>query len=226
MDKIDVLYVEDEKSLALIVRESLEEHGFRVKHRENGQDAVHAFKAEKPDVIVLDVMMPLMDGFTAAELIRKEDSQIPILFLSALTQTEDVVKGFHLGANDYIRKPFRIEELIVRIEALLKRGDLSEQKSQFPIGHYLLDSMQATLSFRGAVEKLSFREVELLKRLIVHQDKVVAREDIIKAYWKDDTFFTGRSLDVFISRLRKYLAGDERIKIVNVRGVGYMLSIS
>lgn len=226
MQKINVLYVEDEKSLALIVRESLEEHGFQVKHRENGQEALCALKAEKPDVIVLDVMMPIMDGFTAAELIRKLDPHVPILFLTALTQTEDVVKGFHLGANDYIRKPFRIEELIVRIEALLKRGDIAEQKTIFQVGLYLLDCMKGTLSFQDQLEKLSFREVELLKRLIMNQDKVVPREDIIKAYWSDDTYFTGRSLDVFISRLRKYLLLDERIKIANVRGVGYMLSIS
>jgi len=165
-----------------------------------------------------------MDGFTLAAEIRKIDMQVPILFLSAMTQTEDVVKGFHLGANDYVRKPFKIEELIVRIEALTKKTrKIGPQILQ--IGNYILDTNRNTLTFDGKKESLSFRECELMRRLFENKDTVVAREDIVRAYWSDDTYFTGRSLDVFISRIRKYLAQDERIKITNVRGIGYMMSV-
>lgn len=221
---IDVLYVEDEQSLAMIVTDSLEDQGFSVRHRENGQEALSAFKKVKPDVVVLDIMMPLMDGFTVATEIRKLDPQIPILFLSAMTQTEDVVQGFKLGANDYVRKPFKIEELIVRIESLVKRRKIGVHQV-YIIGDYLLDTTKNLLSYGDEKEKLSFRECELLRRLFEHKDTVVPRDEIIKAYWNDDTYFTGRSLDVFISRIRKYLSKDERIKITNVRGIGYMLNI-
>lgn len=222
---IDVLYVEDETSLALIVADSLESHGFQVRHRENGQEALIAFKHRKPDVVVLDVMMPLMDGFTLATEIRKIDRHTPILFLTAMTQSEDVVKGFHLGANDYVRKPFKIEELIVRVEALTKRNKLNPGPRVHVIGNYELDTLKSTLRFGAQQEKLSFREAQLLSRLFERKDQVIPREEIIKAYWNDDTYFTGRSLDVFISRIRKYLSSDERIKITNIRGVGYMLTI-
>lgn len=224
MSKVKILYVEDEQSLALIVSDSLESHGFDVVHRENGQDAVNYFKREHVDIIVLDVMMPLMDGFTAATEIRKVNPHVPILFLSALTQTEDVVRGFHLGANDYIRKPFKIEELIVRIEALSRRAKKSVRVS-YEIGAYLLDTTKNALKHDKGVSKLSYRETELIRRLFEAKDCVVPREDIIKTYWGEDTYFTGRSLDVFISRIRKYFAHDERIKITNVRGVGYIMNI-
>lgn len=222
---IDVLYVEDESSLALIVADSLETHGFKVRHKENGQDALTAFKGHKPDIVVVDVMMPLMDGFTLATEIRRYDKQVPILFLTAMTQSEDVVKGFNLGGNDYVRKPFKIEELIVRIEALTRKVRASQHARFFQIGNYELDTLKSTLTFKGHQEKLSFRESQLLMTLCQHKDGVVPREEIIKSYWSDDTYFTGRSLDVFISRIRKYLAADERIKITNIRGVGYMLTI-
>ena len=222
---VDVLYVEDELSLALIVADSLEAHGFQVTHRENGRDAVIAFKHKKPDIVVLDVMMPLMDGFNVATEIRKVDLSTPIIFLTAMTHTDDVVKGFHLGANDYVRKPFKIEELIVRIESLTKRVAVAQAMKQYNIGSFVLDTVKSTLTYGTQQEKLSFREVELLRRLFEHRDEVVPREEIIRAYWNDDTYFTGRSLDVFISRIRKYLSKDERIKITNIRSVGYMLTI-
>ena len=221
---IDILYVEDEASLAMIVSDSLEAEGFTVRHRENGREALAAFEQHKPDIVILDVMMPLMDGFTVAEEIRKVDTFTPILFLTALTQTEDVVKGFHTGANDYVRKPFKIEELVVRIQALTKRT-VQQAGKVYQIGDYELDSLKSILSHAGQQEKLSFRESELLRRLYEQKDRVVPREEIIKAYWNDDTYFTGRSLDVFISRIRKHLMLDERIKITNIRGVGYMLTI-
>lgn len=222
---IKILYVEDEESLAMIVSESLEEHGFEVKQAHQGAEALAILKKYKPNVIVLDVMMPIMDGFTVAQEIRKTDLRTPIIFLTAMTQTEDVVKGFRLGANDYIRKPFKIEELIVRIEATFRATHQRTSSTIYEIGRYTLDTQRFILSFGEKSEKLSFREAELLKRLYENKDQVVPREEIIRTYWGDDTYFTGRSLDVFISRIRKYLAEDGRIKITNVRGVGYMLTI-
>lgn len=221
---IKILYVEDEVNLALIVVDSLEDHGFEVTHRENGQDALAVFKKNKPDVLVVDIMMPLMDGYTLVGEIRKLDAQIPILFLSALTQTEDVIKGFHIGANDYIRKPFKVEELIVRIESLSKRT-MRTVPMIYHIGDYILDTNRNLLNYGSLVEKLSYRETELIRRLFENKDTVVPREQIIKTYWKEDTYFTGRSLDVFISRIRKYFIKDDRIRITNVRGIGYVMNI-
>ncbi len=222
---IKVLYVEDELNLALIVADSLEDYGFEVMHRENGMEALSCFKKSKPDVLIVDIMMPLMDGYTFASEVRKLDAQVPIIFLSALTQTEDVVKGFHLGANDYIRKPFKVEELIVRIESFTKRA-MRSAPMIYQIGDYVLDTNRNLLTYSGVSERLSFRETELIRRLFENKEVVVPREEIIKTYWKDDTYFTGRSLDVFISRIRKYFSNDERIRITNVRGVGYVMKIA
>ena len=222
---INILYVEDEESLAMIVTESLEENRFMVRHVLNGQQAIVFHQKYKPDIIILDVMLPLMDGFTVAKEIRKTDLLTPIIFLTAMTQTEDVVRGFKIGANDYIRKPFKIEELIVRIEAAVKKSGQGSSNSKLIIGDYTLDTIKNTLTFGNNFEKLSYRESELLKRLIESKDKVLPRDEIIRTYWSNDTYFTGRSLDVFISRIRKYLSQDERIKISNIRGLGYMLTL-
>lgn len=222
---LKILYVEDEPSLAMIVEESLEEHGFEVKHASNGQEALNILKSFRPNVMILDVMMPIMDGFSLATEVRKTDPKTPIIFLTAMTQTEDVVKGFHLGANDYVRKPFKIEELIVRVEAAYRAIQQQPAAQRYTIGRYELDTQKFLLSIDGHTEKLSFREAELLKRLYENKGQVVPREDIIRTYWGKDTYFTGRSLDVFVSRIRKYLSKDPRIKIINIRGIGYMFSI-
>lgn len=221
---IKVLYVEDEESLAMIVKDSLESHGFQVQHVINGGHAIASQQRHHPDVIVLDVMLPLMDGFSIATEIRKTDQYTPIIFLTAMTQTDDVVRGFKLGGTDYIRKPFKVEELIVRIEASLRKTKPTNEHRVLSIGHYTLDTSKNTLHFGEQIEKLTYREMELLKRLIENKDRVVPRDEIIRTYWSNDVFFTGRSLDVFVSRMRKYLANDPRIKIVNVRGIGYTLS--
>jgi DNA-binding response OmpR family regulator len=222
---IDILYVEDEASLALIVADSLEMNGFGVRHCSDGQMALRLFEKQKPDILLIDVMMPVMDGFTLATHIRACDSQVPIIFLTARVQTEDVVKGFHLGANDYVKKPFRIEELVVRIESLVKNSPKMQLSQNLMIGDYVLDSLRQTLSYKGDSIKLSYRESELLRSLYENRNQVIPREDIMKAYWSYDKYFSGRSLDVFISRIRKYLNKDERIKITNIRGIGYMLSV-
>lgn len=222
---IDILYVEDELNLAMIVADSLEATGFRVTHCTNGQQALASFNLNKPDIMVVDVMMPVMDGFTLAEQIRGMDTLIPIIFLTAKVQTEDVVRGFRLGGDDYVKKPFKIEELVVRIESLLKNSPKMFFGQKLMIGDYTLDSLKHQLIYQGEALKLSFRESELLRKLYEHKDKVIPREDIMRAYWSHDKYFTGRSLDVFISRIRKYLNQDSRIKITNVRGVGYMLTV-
>src|SRR5690625_975814 len=226
---IRVLYVEDEAALALIVRDSLISHGFEVIHKRNGMEALNAFKKKNNDfdVILLDIMMPIMDGFSLAQQIRKIDVKTPILFLTAMTSTEDVVKGFRLGANDYIRKPFKIEELIVRIEALTKlhkRGALAVDK-YYDLGKYSFDTSNGQLTYKEEKIILSFREAELLKILIKHKEEVVSREELMNLSPNEEPYFTGRSLDVFISRLRKYLSQDDSIQIVNIRGVGYKLLV-
>jgi len=200
-------------------------NGFSVRHCQDGQLALRLFEKQKPDILLIDVMMPVMDGFTLATHIRALDSQVPIIFLTARVQTEDVVKGFHLGANDYVKKPFRIEELVVRIESLVKNSPKMQLSQNLMIGDYVLDSLRQTLSYKGESIKLSYRESELLRSLYENRNQVIPREDIMKTYWSYDKYFSGRSLDVFISRIRKYLNQDPRIKISNIRGIGYMLSV-
>ncbi|MGE8290464.1 MAG: response regulator transcription factor [Sphingobacterium sp.] len=222
---INILYVEDEPSLAMIVADSLEANGFHVVHCNNGQEALDSFSIAKPDIMVVDVMMPVMDGFTLATKIREMDTLLPIIFLTAKVQTEDVVRGFRLGGDDYVKKPFKIEELVVRIESLLKNSPKMLFGQKLMIGDYTLDSLKHQLIYQEEMLKLSFRESELLRKLYEQKDKVIAREEIMRAYWSHDKYFTGRSLDVFISRIRKYLSQDPRIKITNIRGVGYMLTV-
>lgn len=222
---INILYVEDEPSLAMIVADSLEANGFQVVHCNNGEEALESFSIAKPDIMVVDVMMPVMDGFTLAAKIREMDTLLPIIFLTAKVQTEDVVRGFRLGGDDYVKKPFKIEELVVRIESLLKNSPKMLFGQKLIIGDYTLDSLKHQLIYQDEMLKLSFRESELLRKLYEQKDKVIPREEIMRAYWSHDKYFTGRSLDVFISRIRKYLSQDPRIKITNIRGVGYMLTV-
>jgi len=222
---INILYVEDEPSLAMIVADSLGANGFQVVHCNNGEEALESFSIAKPDIMVVDVMMPVMDGFTLAAKIREMDTLLPIIFLTAKVQTEDVVRGFRLGGDDYVKKPFKIEELVVRIESLLKNSPKMLFGQKLMIGDYTLDSLKHQLIYQDEMLKLSFRESELLRKLYEQKDKVIPREEIMRAYWSHDKYFTGRSLDVFISRIRKYLSQDPRIKITNIRGVGYMLTV-
>lgn len=230
MNMTRVLYVEDEASLALIVQDSLEQHGFEVVYKKNGLEALNAFKRRSQDfdAVILDIMMPIMDGFSVAEQIRKMDAKVPLLFLTSMTGTEDVVKGFKIGANDYIRKPFKIEELIVRVEALIRihRPQSSAQPAHHEIGRYHFDVVKGILYYETEKISLSFREIELLNILMENEGEIVSREEIMNLSPTDEPYFTGRSLDVFVSRLRKHLARDESIQIMNVRGVGYKLLIN
>lgn len=220
---VKILLAEDEPSLGQIIKESLETRNFEVLLCADGEIAYTTYKREKPLLLVLDVMMPKKDGFTLAKEIRIENPDIPIIFLTAKSQTEDVVKGFNLGGNDYLRKPFSMEELIVRINALLKRGDYENNSEVIKIGDYLFNFKNQTLILKDKIETLTHRESELLHHLIQHKNQVLDRSFILKKLWGDDDFFNARSMDVFITKLRKKLKDDPSIQIINVRGYGYKL---
>jgi DNA-binding response OmpR family regulator len=225
---IKILYVEDELFLAKIVRETLEGRGFEVVMESNGAKATAAFKKMKPDICVLDIMLPDKDGFAIADEIRELDDDVPIIFLTAKTQTEDVVKGFSVGGNDYIRKPFSMEELIVRINNLLHRKTETTSKIQgdnVSFGIYQFQLNRQVLSNGKENRKLSFRESELLKILYENRDKIIDRKDILNLLWGNDSFFNSRNLDVYITKLRSYLKEDPDLEIITLKGIGYRFVI-
>jgi DNA-binding response OmpR family regulator len=222
MKKTKVLYVEDELFLAKIVSETLQGRGYDVILESDGGKAVDQFSKEKPDVCVLDIMLPNKDGFTIADEIRDKDEQVPIIFLSAKSQTSDVINGFKTGANDYIRKPFSIEELIVRIENVLKHKNVTaEETEEVKIGEYTFNTKRQTLNHSEEQRKLSYRESELLKLLYENRDKIVERSEILILLWGSDSFFNSRNLDVYITKLRGYLKHDPSIEIITIKGIGY-----
>lgn len=222
-----ILYVEDDPNLAFATKDNLEEYDYEVVHATDGTEALDFFGKEHFDICVLDIMLPKMDGFTLAEKIRSADSQVPILFLTARALQEDKIKGLRLGADDYITKPFSIEELKLRIDVFLRRSksdQLAPSKTDASkVGKYTFDFQKLTLAVNGSTQSLTFREAEVLKYLVERPDQVIRRDDLLKTIWGDDDYFMGRSLDVFISRLRKYLSGDPDIKIDNVHGVGFRI---
>ncbi|NBL63775.1 response regulator [Flavobacterium sp. NST-5] len=221
-EKIKIILAEDEPALAQIVRESLETRNFSVVHCENGEEALAKYATEKADILVLDVMMPKKDGFSVAKEIRKKDAKIPIIFLTAKSQTQDVVDGFNIGGNDYLRKPFSMEELIVRIHALVNRKFFEGEKI-LEIGKFIFDFTKQILTIGKDIISLTHREAELLQLLIENKNEVVDRSLILKTIWGDDDFFNGRSMDVFITKLRKKLSHDPDIQIINIRSHGYKL---
>src|SRR5215207_6921943 len=222
MKKAKVLYVEDEIFLAKIVSETLQGRGYEVILESDGGKAVQQFSEVKPDVCILDIMLPNKDGFSIADEIREKDGQVPIIFLSAKSQTADVVNGFRLGANDYIRKPFSIEELIVRIENVIKNKTVPvEETEEVSIGHYRFNARRQTLHHDAEHRKLSYRESELLKLLYENRDKIVERSEILTLLWGSDSFFNSRNLDVYITKLRGYLKHDPFIEIITIKGIGY-----
>lgn len=219
-----MLLAEDEETLAMIIQESLETRSFEISVANNGVDALELFIKNTFDVLVLDIMMPKKDGLTLAKDIRKINKQIPIIFLTAKSQVQDVVEGFKMGANDYLKKPFSMEELIVRIEALLGRLNTVVKTPDYKkIGNYTFDFIKQTLLFKEELHNLTNREAELLDMLLSNHNNMVERSLILTKIWGKDDFFNGRSLDVFITKLRKKLARDSTIQIVNVRGYGYKL---
>ena len=222
-----ILYVEDEPFLGKIVKESLESRGFEVDMVSDGREVVEEFKRFQPIICVLDIMLPHRDGYALAQDIRQLNPEMPIIFLTAKTQTEDVLKGFQSGGNDYIRKPFSMEELIVRIQNLLQ---LTRQKTvtavatngHITLGHYTFYPQRYELHHVDQLRKLSHRETELLSILSENLNFTVSRRDILLRVWGDDSFFNSRNLDVYITRLRDYLREDSTLEILTLKGVGYL----
>jgi DNA-binding response OmpR family regulator len=217
-----ILYVEDEVFLGKIVAESLQSRGYEVHWVQDGALVQPALKHFIPDICILDVMLPHLNGFDLGKILRHDHPDIPIIFLTAKDQTEDVLRGFSSGGNDYIRKPFSIEELIVRIENLCRVMTRNWNGGEsVPVGKFEFSPLSLELTLNGSTTRLSHREAELLKVLIRHQNLPVERKQILKELWGDDSFFNSRNLDVYITRLRKYLRPDPNLEIITLKGVGY-----
>lgn len=228
MEKIKVLLVEDEQTLAMIIKDTLGGQGFLIHTAVDGEEGLRLFFDLRPDVLVADVMMPRMDGFEMVRRIRQTDRRTPVLFLTARSAVNDVVEGFELGANDYLKKPFGMQELIVRIKALVGRActytpPAESEQILYEIGRYQLDTRRQLLLHEGTEQELSHREAGILRLLCQNRNCVVNMRDILLDLWGDDSFFNQRSLHVFITKLRHKLAKDDHIRIINVRGIGYKL---
>ena len=225
---VTILYAEDEVFLGKIVKESLESRGFSVYMETDGAKVFDLFKKTAPDVCVLDIMLPNKDGFEIAGEIRAANDRVPILFLTAKTQTDDVVKGFTLGGNDYIRKPFSMEELIVRIENLLRKKEgrpVGVGADAIQMGKFQFLSNRQLLVKDSAEKRLSYRETALLKILYENRDGITDRKSILQQLWGNDSFFNSRNLDVYINKIRGYLKEDEKLEIVTIKGIGYRFII-
>jgi len=226
MKQAKVLLLEDELQLAKIVSETLRQRDFAVTHVVNGVLGMEAIRKNAFDICIVDVMMPFMDGFTFAEQVRKTDKNIPMLFLTAKSQTEDVIKGYESGGNDYLKKPFSLEELILRLNELLRRKAAIPISSSDEIGRYIFYPNKQELWLDNRMSsKLSHRENELLSLLIQHKNQVLDRKAVLLKLWGDDNFFNTRTMDVFITKLRRHLKDDQAVEIINVRGVGYKLVV-
>lgn len=217
-----VLLAEDDRDFGNILSQYVTINGFDVKLARDGNEAWEMFTQEKPDICVLDVMMPEMDGFTLGEKIKKANPEIPLIFLTAKSLKEDIVRGLKIGADDYITKPFDPEVLILRINNILKRA-YSSSNDEFKVSDTVLKFNTLELISVNTREKLTLKEAQLLKYFIINKNKVLAREDILTEIWGEDDYFLGRSMDVFISRLRKYVSEDKNIDIRTVRGTGFIL---
>lgn len=226
-NKIKVLLAEDDANLGSLLKQYLDAKGFDTTLAVNGKEAFDVFVKKQFDICILDVMMPVKDGFTTAKEIRAVNNQIPIVFLTARSQKEDTLEGFSVGADDYITKPFSMEELLVRLQAILRRvsnKNISDsQQTEFKIGKYTFDYTHQALSFDGKDQKLTSKEADLLKLLCLNMNNVLDRSFALNAIWHNDSYFNSRSMDVYITKLRKYLKQDERLEIVNVHGKGFKL---
>lgn len=223
-----VLYIEDEPFLAKIVLESLESRGLVVRHLPDGRGAAQVCAQFRPDICVFDVMLPYDDGFAVGKAVRAQFPQLPIIFLTAKDQTEDVLAGFAAGGNDYVRKPFSMEELIVRIQNLVRlhgSAPLAPAQPSGPValGRFLFDPVRQELQLGTHVRRLSHRETQLLDLLCAAANQPVLRKDILDTLWGNDSIFNSRNLDVYIAHLREYLRDDEQVEIITLKGVGYRL---
>jgi DNA-binding response OmpR family regulator len=222
--KARILYVEDDETLGFVTKDNLEQNNYDIDHYLDGASGLKAFEKKGYDLCLLDVMLPQMDGYQLAEKIRKHNTEIPILFLTAKSMKEDRIHGLQLGADDYITKPFSIEELILKIEIFLKRKFIATpDKEKYNVGAYTLDYKNLKLLGKDSESNMTQKEADLMKLLIENKGNTLRREDILKKLWGENDYFLGRSMDVFISRLRKYIKKDESIVIENVHGVGFRL---
>jgi len=228
--KINVLVVEDDPNLGIILSEYLEAKGYDTRLCVNGQEGFEAFTKGNFDFCILDIMMPVKDGFTLAKEIRKLDKHIPVIFLTAKSMKEDTLEGFRMGADDYITKPFSMEELLVRMEAVWRRTNkaagLKSKDMIFKVGKYKFDYKQQLLINNGDKQELTTKETELLKLLCINADEVMERTYMLKAVWEDDSYYNSRSMDVYIAKLRKRLKKDPSVEIINVHGLGFKLRLN
>ncbi len=225
MDKIRILLAEDDENLGTLLKEYLQAKGYETDLYPDGSHAYKGFITDHYDLCLLDIMMPVKDGFTLAREIRQLNSDIPIIFLTAKSMKEDVFEGFRIGADDYITKPFSMEELLFRIEAILRRTKSGqvENQDQFKIGKYLFDANKQELTFGNQVQKMTTKESELLRLLCNNKNKILERNFALRTIWMDDNYFNARSMDVYITKLRKYLKEDPSVEIINIHGKGYKL---
>lgn len=229
-EPIKLLLVEDDEALRFIVRDNLEQNGYTTDVAENGEKALVLFKQNNYHLIILDVMLPKIDGFQVAETIRKTNEEVPIIFLTARSMTEDKITGLSIGGDDYIPKPFSMEELLLKIKIFLKRsnsltGNKTEPSQLKKIGRFIFLADEHTLTIDGNTRKLTHKEMELIRFFAENQNKVLSRNEILEKVWGSNDYFLGRSLDVFISRLRKYFKADPNIQIINLHGVGFRFSV-
>lgn len=223
-----ILFIEDELSLAEIIKETLESRGFQITHSSTGLKGLESYQQEKPDIILLDINLPDTDGYTFSRHIRTLDPSVPIIFLTSRQLPQDVVNGFESGGNDYLKKPFSMEELIIRIRVLLTKNrnlllDTKANQNISEIGKFIFNYDQSYLQLNGKKVRLTARESDLLKILLLNRNQVLERKTILEHLWGSDDFFSGRSMDVFITKLRKYFKADPSVQIANIRGIGYKL---
>ncbi len=226
-DNIKIMLCEDDENLGMLLREYLQAKGFSAELFPDGEAGYRAFTKQKYDICILDVMMPKKDGFTLAHEIRQSNADVPIIFLTAKQLKEDILEGFKIGADDYITKPFSMEELVFRVEAILRRvrGKKNKESSIYKVGNFTFDTQKQLLSIGEKQTKLTTKENELLALLCSHANEILQRDFALKTIWIDDNYFNARSMDVYITKLRKHLKDDPQIEIINIHGKGYKLII-
>ncbi|MBD9229896.1 MAG: DNA-binding response regulator [Prevotella sp.] len=224
-ENLKILLCEDDENLGMLLREYLQAKGYEAVLCPDGEAGYREFQKTKFDICVLDVMMPKKDGFSLAQDIRQQNAELPIIFLTAKTLKEDILEGFKIGADDYITKPFSMEELVMRIEAILRRvkGKKTRENTIYHIGRFTFDTQKQLLSIGDKQTKLTTKENELLALLCAHANEILQRDYALKTIWIDDNYFNARSMDVYITKLRKHLKEDDQIEIINIHGRGYKL---
>ena len=225
MEPIEILLAEDDTNLGTLLKSYLTAKSFNVHLTSDGESALRQFKKSKFSIGIFDIMMPELDGIALARQIRELNPSFPIIFLTAKNQHEDIIEGFNAGADDYITKPFSMEELLLRIEAILRRSSKKDLQANehYSIGHYQFDTTKQLLTFDGNSQKLTTKEADLLKLLCMHSNQILERNWALTTVWQDDNYFNARSMDVYITKLRKYLKNDTAVQIINIHGKGYKL---